>query len=100
MQTPKVSPILLAPILDFTKLYAGSSRIAACEKITYTDDLNRVITIHYRVINACPNAQTDVSCDCYTIELVTYQWRKVNLSGRGEQSLLEWLNETNPAGIL
>lgn len=75
------------------------SRIEASSVIIYQDEQGRQIQIYYRVLNVCPNAQTDQSRDAYTIEQVLYKGRKVNIRGRAEQNLLEWLNETNPANI-
>lgn len=67
------------------------SRIEASKIVSILDDNGRVIDVFYRVLDACPNAQTDLSEDIFTIEQVTYKGRRVNLSSRGEQILHEWL---------
>lgn len=70
------------------------SRIEASTVITYIDDNGRQLEIFYRIIDACANAQTDASEDCITIEQALYKGRRVNLRGRSEQFLLDWLYET------
>lgn len=75
------------------------SRIEASSVIIYQDEQGRQMQIYYRVLDTCPNAQTDQSRDAYTIEQVLYKGRKANIRGRAEQVLLEWLNKMNPANI-
>lgn len=81
------------------KLMKTKSRIEASDIINIIDDNGKELEVFYRVIDCCDNAQTDVSCDNYTIEQVLYKGRKVNLKGRGEQAILEHLNRMNPAGL-
>lgn len=81
------------------KLFKTKSRIEASEIVSILDDNGRVIDVFYRVLDACPNAQTDLSEDRYCIEQVTYKGRKVNYSGRGEQIILDWLYLNNPANV-
>lgn len=73
------------------KLFKTKSRIEASEIVSILDNNGRVIDVFYRVLDACPNAQTDLSEDIFTIEQVTYKGRRVNLSSRGEEILHEWL---------
>lgn len=81
------------------KLTRGKSRLEVCDIISVTDDNGREIEVFYRVIDACPNAQTDISRDSYDVEQVLYKGKKVNLTSRGEQEIYEWLYINNPGKI-
>lgn len=91
----------LSPIVNLDAFVSAmtrrKSRIEVSTQIPYTDEHGRTVSVYFRLIDACPNAQTDVSCDCYTIEQVTFKGRKVCLSSNGEQTLLTWLNDVQPS---
>lgn len=92
------TPEIIANGIDtmLSKLLKRKSRIEVCDIINITDNQGREMKVYYRVIDAPNSPQTDESSDNYSIEQVTYKERKVNLSGRAEQSLLEQINVINP----
>lgn len=94
---PKLSEAIAgAQDTIFHKLTKPKSRIEAALTVDYTDDQDRTVTIFYMVDDIPLSHQTDVTSDAYVIEAVIYKKRRVKLSSRGEQHLLEWLNSTNP----
>lgn len=82
-----------------SKLFKPKTRIEASDIISLVDDLGRLIQIYYRVVDGVESPQSDNDMDCYTVEQVLYNGRKVKLTGHGEQEILEWLNINNPAKI-
>lgn len=82
-----------------SSLFKRKTRIEAALITDIVDDSGRHMTVYYMVDELPVSNQSDLCDDAYIIEQVLYQGRKVNLTGRGEQNLLEYLNRMNPAGV-
>lgn len=88
-----------------TKLTAqGISRtrqsiLDSCHKIGYLDSEGREVTIYYRVVNECPNGQTDVPCDLYRVEQVKEGDNVLPLPGDYREECEQHLWLLNPMQI-
>lgn len=82
-----------------SSLFKRKTRIEAALITDIVDDSGRHMTVYYMVDELPVSNQSDLCDDAYIIEQVLYQGRKVNLTGRGEQNLLEYLNRMNPARL-
>lgn len=84
---------------DFlTKLTANtkSSQLDWCNKIGYIDSEDREVTIYYRSLNVCKDAQTDNECNSYQVERVTFNGEPLEMDSVYEREIIQHLNFLNP----
>lgn len=87
--------------IEQKKQKAKKSLLDLCSILNYTFDTEiGLCKIYYRVADGCESPQSDIDMDCYTIEAVMKYGKHVKYTGRDEQNILIYLNETNPLGVV